>query len=196
VSGEWAVGDRHDEQSDTLDPLAASFCLRSDTKARKGRDNMKIAISATGTSPDSPMDDRFGRCPCFVITDAEGSFYDGVRNVHAERGSGAGIQAACLLIERGVSVVLTGRCGPNASETLAAAGVGIVTGCQGTVREAVEGFAANGDGPTGGTDSPPASGQFSPGPGRGMGQGGGRGMGGGSGRGRHRGMGSVKTPKP
>jgi L-lysine 2,3-aminomutase/predicted Fe-Mo cluster-binding NifX family protein len=192
---ERAVGDRHDERSDTLDPPAVSFCLRSDTTDRKGGDSMKIAISATGTSPDAPMDDRFGRCPCFVITDAEGSFYDGVTNVHAERGSGAGIQAACLLIERGVSVVLTGRCGPNASETLSAAGVGIVTGCHGTVRQAVEGFAANPDGATGTTDSLPGPGQFSPEPGRGMGQGGGRGMGGGSGQGRRRGTGGAKAPR-
>ena len=61
---------------------------------------MKIAISATETSLDAPMDDRFGRCPCFVIAEPEGSVHDIVENIHAERGSGAGIQAACLVIER------------------------------------------------------------------------------------------------
>ena len=61
---------------------------------------MRIAISATGTSFDAPMDERFGRCPCFVITDPEGTNHDMVENIHAERGSGAGIQAARLLIER------------------------------------------------------------------------------------------------
>ncbi len=156
---------------------------------------MKIAISATGTSLDAPMDDRFGRCPCFVIADPEGSVHDTVENIHAERGSGAGIQAARLLIERGVSVVLTGRCGPNATETLAAAGIGIVTGYSGTVRQAVERYAA------GGGESPAqdvaarAAAGLSSGGGRGMGGGGGRGMGGGSGRGRGRGMGAAKTPR-
>jgi predicted Fe-Mo cluster-binding NifX family protein len=49
-----------------------------------------------------------------------------------------------MLIERGVSVVLTGRCGPNAADTLAAAGVAIVTGYSGTVRQAMERFNTEG----------------------------------------------------
>jgi len=155
---------------------------------------MRIAISATESSLDAPMDERFGRCPCFVITDSEGAVQDMVENIHAERGSGAGIQAARLLIERDVSVVLTGRCGPNASETLAAAGIGIVTGYSGTVRQAVERYAAGGEPPA--NDNPaPATRSFARGGGRGMGRGGGRGMGGGSGRGRGSGMGGAKTPR-
>ena len=156
---------------------------------------MRIAISATGSSLDAPMDERFGRCPCFVITDSEGAVQDIVENIHAERGSGAGIQAARLLIEREVSVVLTGRCGPNASETLAAAGIGIVTGCSGTVRQVMERYAAGGGEPPVSDGATPANGGFASGGGRGMGRGGGRGMGGGMGRGRGRGMGAVKTPR-
>ena len=155
---------------------------------------MKIAISATETSLDAPVDDRFGRCPCFVIADPEGWVHDMVENIHAERGSGAGIQAARLLIERGVSVVLTGRCGPNASETLAAAGIGIVTGCSGTVRQAVERYAAGGE-PSANDAAAPATRGFAQGRGRGMGRGAGRGMGGGSARGRGTGMGSAKKSR-
>ena len=156
---------------------------------------MKIAISATGDSLDAPMDERFGRCPCFVIAEPGGTVHETVENIHAERGSGAGIQAACLLIEQGVSVVLTGRCGPNASETLSAAGVGIATGYRGTVRQAIEDYAASGVKPPAQDGAAPAGAGFTPGAGRGMGRGGGRGMGGGSGRGRGRGMGSTKTPR-
>ncbi len=108
---------------------------------------MKIAISSTGPSLDSPMDDRFGRCACFVIADSVGSDFDPVSNTCATQGHGAGIQAARLVAEKGASVVLTGRCGPNASDTLAAAGVSVVTGCGGTVREVLEKYQAeNGDG--------------------------------------------------
>jgi predicted Fe-Mo cluster-binding NifX family protein len=156
---------------------------------------MKIAISATETSLDAPVDDRFGRCPCFVIADPKGWVHDMVENIHAERGSGAGIQAARMLIEQGVSVVLTGRCGPNACETLAAAGVGIVTGCGGTVRQAIENYAAGGGKSPAQDGAAQAATGFAPGGGRGMGRGGGRGMGGGSGRGRGRGMGGAKTPR-
>jgi predicted Fe-Mo cluster-binding NifX family protein len=156
---------------------------------------MKIAISATGASLDDPLDQRFGRCPCFVIADAEGSVHDTVENIHAERGSGAGIQAACLLIERGVSVVLTGRCGPNASETLVAAGVGIITGCSGTIRQALERHLAGESEASVDEGVSPAAGGFTPGPGRGMGRASGRGMGGGPGRGRGRAKGMSKTPR-
>jgi predicted Fe-Mo cluster-binding NifX family protein len=156
---------------------------------------MRIAISATSTSLDAPMDERFGRCPCFVITDVDGANHDLVENIHAERGSGAGIQAARLLIEKGVSVVLTGRCGPNASDTLAAAGVGIITGCSGTVRQAVERYAEGSGEFLASGESASAAGAATPGGGRGMGRGAGRGMGGGSGRGRGRGMGAAKTAK-
>jgi predicted Fe-Mo cluster-binding NifX family protein len=156
---------------------------------------MRIAISSTGTSFDAPIDERFGRCPCFVITDLEGNTHDMVENIHAERGSGAGIQAARLLIEKGVSVVLTGRCGPKASDTLAAAGVGIVTGCSGTVRQAIERYAADGGDSPASKASALAAGGFAPRGGRGMGRGAGFGMGGGPGRGRGRGMGTSKMPR-
>lgn len=156
---------------------------------------MKIAISATGASLDAPMDDRFGRCPCFVIADRKGTVQETVENIHAARGSGAGIQAACLLIERGVSVVLTGRCGPNASETLASGGIGIVTGCSGTVRQAVEKFAASGGEPPVLDTTAAEAGSFGPGLEKGMGRRAGRGMGRGSGRGHGRGMGSAGPPK-
>jgi predicted Fe-Mo cluster-binding NifX family protein len=146
---------------------------------------MKIAISATGNTLDARMDSRFGRCPYFIIADAEGSIHDTVENIHAERGSGAGIQAACLLIERGVSIVLTGRCGPNAWETLAAAGVDIVTGCSGTARQAVDRFVADGGAAPGA--------KVPAGPGSGPSRQGGKGLGRGGGRGRGRDM--AKTPR-
>jgi predicted Fe-Mo cluster-binding NifX family protein len=101
---------------------------------------MKIAISATGPSLDAPIDERFGRCPCFVIATPGDAEIESVVNSCANHGQGAGIQAARLMAEHGISVVLTGRCGPNASDTLAAAGVSVVTGCRGTVREAIDRF--------------------------------------------------------
>ena len=107
---------------------------------------MKIAISSTGPSIDAPLDERFGRCFCFVIADSEGPVFDSVDNPCATQGHGAGIQAARLVAEQGVSVVLTGRCGPNASDTLAAAGVSVVTGFDGTVKEAFEKYKAENGG--------------------------------------------------
>jgi predicted Fe-Mo cluster-binding NifX family protein len=105
-------------------------------------DGGTIAITSSGPSLDAPMDERFGRCPCFIIVDSGATVVDSVENPCATQGHGAGIQAAKLVADTGVGVVLTGRCGPNASDTLEAAGVAVVTGCSGTVREALDAYNA------------------------------------------------------
>ncbi len=51
-----------------------------------------------------------------------------------------GIQAAQLMAQKRVKAVLTGNCGPNAHQTLSAAGIDVVVGCSGTVSEVVERF--------------------------------------------------------
>lgn len=174
---------------------------------------MKIAVTAAGATMESPVDPRFGRCPYFLLIDTEDLSFEAVANPHASRDSGAGIQAAQLVAEKGARFVATGNCGPNAYQTLAAAGVGVITGCSGTVRDVVEGFkagrysaaqqpnvtshfgaGATSDGPAGPPVGPQAPASFAPGVamggagfGRGMGQGGGAGMG--MGRGMGHGMG-------
>lgn len=52
---------------------------------------MRIAITATGRDPDSSLDSRFGRCPCFLLVDPEiqeGSAQPGIsgEEVPASRG--------------------------------------------------------------------------------------------------------------
>jgi len=101
---------------------------------------MKVAISSTGLDLDSQVDPRFGRCQYFVVVDPDTMEFEGVENTNMTAGGGAGIATAQMVAGKGAKVVLTGNCGPNAHQTLSAAGVEIVTGVSGTVREAVEGF--------------------------------------------------------
>jgi len=105
---------------------------------------MRIAISASGSSLDAPLEVQFEKCSCLVIADLEGdAIHDPVRNPHWNLASGVGIQVPRLLVERGVSVVLTGRCEPKTVEHLESAGLWVVTGCSGTVRQVLEKFTAD-----------------------------------------------------
>ncbi len=163
---------------------------------------MKIAVSSTGTDLDAQIDPRFGRCQYFVIVDSETMKFDAVENPNVMASGGAGIQSAQLVADKGAEVVLTGNCGPNAFQTLQAAGIPVCVGVAGTVGQVVEqykngeftpvagpsvsdkfGVSGGGGGAAGGQAAPGGTGGGMGG-GGGMGRGMGGGMGGGGGMGR------------
>ena len=160
---------------------------------------MKIAVTATGDSLDVKVDPRFGRCPYFLIVDTETMALEAAENPNVVLGGGAGVQSGQLMAEKSVEFVLTGNCGPNAHHVLNAAGINVITGCSGIVKDVVEQFKAGQLSIAGGPTVPshfgisdvPDPPQAKPMPsrmppmGRGSGQGQGRGMG----RGRGQGMG-------
>lgn len=103
---------------------------------------MKIAVTATAPELDADIDPRFGRCAWFLIVETDDLAFEAVENPNLAVGGGAGIQSAQLISDHGVGHVLTCNCGPNAHRTLSAAGVQVVVGCSGPVREAVDRFKA------------------------------------------------------
>lgn len=137
---------------------------------------MKIAITSTGSTLDDSVDARFGRCAYFLIIDPDSMEFEAVQNPNIAQGGGAGIQSAQLMANKDVSAVLTGNCGPNAFQTFGAAGIQVITGVGGKIREALENYKA---GAFTGASAPSVQSHF----GMGMGGGGGGGMGGGGGRG-------------
>lgn len=101
---------------------------------------MKIAITSTGQTLDSQVDQRFGRAACFIIIDTETMDFNVIENESVAAAGGAGISSAKLAIDAGAEAVLTGNCGPNAERTLSATGLKLYIGVAGTVTEAVELF--------------------------------------------------------
>jgi len=143
---------------------------------------MKIAISASGGVFDSPVDPRFGRCPVIVYVDSDTMELTARTNENASAAGGAGIQTAQAVVDAGAQVLLTGNCGPNAHQTLSAAGVTVVTGVSGSVRDAVvaykSGYLKSADRPNV-ADHFGTRGEGGVGRGRGIGRGMARGRGGG-----------------
>lgn len=101
---------------------------------------MRIAITATGPALDAEIDPRFGRCQYFIIVDPDTMKSEALENSGAMAGGGAGISTAQMIASKGVEAVLTGNCGPNAYQVLEAAGIKVVTGVSGKVRDAIENY--------------------------------------------------------
>lgn len=102
---------------------------------------MRVAVSSQDRHLSSPVDQRFGRAPWFVVVDAESGEFISVENIqNLNAVQGAGIQAAQNVAALQVEAVLTGHCGPKAFRVLSQAGVKVFTGIEGTVAEAVARF--------------------------------------------------------
>jgi len=160
---------------------------------------MKVIVTSTGPGLDDDLDPRFGRCQYFLLVDTDSvKILESFDNEGLMSAGGAGIQAGQFVASKGAEAIITGNVGPNAIQTLQAAGVGVYLSPAGTVRQAIEGFkkqalqnvsapsvdAHHGMGTTG-TTAAPSSGM---GMGRGMGTGRGMGMG--------RGVGYQTAPGP
>jgi len=155
---------------------------------------MLIAVSSSGQDLNSQIDPRFGRCQYFVFVDPDSMEFEAVENSNISAASGAGIQSAQMVADRGAEVVITGNCGPNAFQTLSAAGVQVITGVSGTVNDAVQALKSGQLQPISNANvsahSGVSGGMQQPGMGAGIGRAGGMGRGGGmGGMGRGAGMG-------
>ena len=146
---------------------------------------MKVAVSSNGENLDAQLDPRFGRCAYFLVVNPDDMSFEAFNNESAAQGGGAGIQAAQFLASKGVEAVITGNCGPNAVQTLSAAGVELFVGQAGTIKEVVARFKNGHLKPTSEATVDDHFGMNAQaGFGRGVGMGGGRGMGRGTGGGR------------
>jgi predicted Fe-Mo cluster-binding NifX family protein len=135
---------------------------------------VRIAITATGPTLDAEVDPRFGRCQYFIIVDPETMEFEALENSNAMAGGGAGISTGQMIAGKGVEVVLTGNCGPNAYQVLSAAGLQVITGVSGRIRDAIEEYKL---GTFSATQQPNVADHFGMSYGGGMGRGMGRGMG-------------------
>ncbi|MHB9075284.1 MAG: NifB/NifX family molybdenum-iron cluster-binding protein [Desulfobaccales bacterium] len=100
---------------------------------------MRIAVSASRPELDAEVNPRFGRAPYFLLVHPGTLDFEVVTNQeNLQTAHGAGIQTAALVAKCGPAAVITGNCGPKAYQTLKAAGIPVILGVSGTVRDAVQ----------------------------------------------------------
>jgi len=132
----------------------------------------RILVAATNAGgPGDRVFPNFGRAPTFTVVEVEDDQIKKatvIDNPYTAAPSGAGIQAAQLVVERGAEAVFAGNFGPNASGVLAQAGVKAIPVAGLTVREAVERYLKGELAPMA---APPSPGGIGPGMGRGRGMG-------------------------
>ncbi|MFE3845363.1 NifB/NifX family molybdenum-iron cluster-binding protein [Thermoplasmatota archaeon] len=102
--------------------------------------NLKICISSSGEDLNANVDPRFGRCDYFLIIDPKTMDFESIDNKSSKVMGGAGIQAAEHIAKTGANVVITGNVGPNAFKTLKAAGIKIITGASGNIKDILDKF--------------------------------------------------------
>jgi predicted Fe-Mo cluster-binding NifX family protein len=102
---------------------------------------VKLAVTASGPDRTSLVDPRFGRAKYLLIVDMPERSTLAVDNQSGVNAAqGAGIQAAQSVIDHGASVVITGHCGPKATQALGAGGIEVYFTAGGTVDEALSRF--------------------------------------------------------
>jgi predicted Fe-Mo cluster-binding NifX family protein len=72
---------------------------------------MKVAITSTGNSLDSTIDQRFGRCAFFVIYDTETGGVEILPNPNRDAQEGAGPASVQLVASRDVRKIISGEFG-------------------------------------------------------------------------------------
>jgi predicted Fe-Mo cluster-binding NifX family protein len=72
---------------------------------------MKIAITSTGNTLESKLDQRFGRCSYFVIYDTENAGLEFIPNPNKDASEGAGPASVQIVASRNVSKIVSGEFG-------------------------------------------------------------------------------------
>ena len=72
---------------------------------------MKVAITSTGNSVQSNLDQRFGRCGFFIIYDTETKGMEFIPNPNKDAQEGAGPASVQLVASRNVMKIISGEFG-------------------------------------------------------------------------------------
>ncbi len=79
---------------------------------------MKVAITSSGNTIESALDQRFGRCKFFIIYDMESKAMEIIPNPNEHLEGGAGPASVQLIASRGVEKIVSGEFGAKIKSLL------------------------------------------------------------------------------
>lgn len=101
---------------------------------------MLVAMPVESENVEAAIYPSFGRAPYFLLYDVEREKSRFIDNGAVSAGGGAGVKAAQVLADAGVSALLAPRCGENAADVLRAAGVTLYRAAPGSALENIASF--------------------------------------------------------
>ena len=99
---------------------------------------MKIAVASEGPDLNAQLGHKFGTSAYLIIVDPETFEFEAIPNPGASAHRGAGMQGVVLAISKEINVVLTAYASPAVQRHLSDAGISVITGLSGTVKQVVE----------------------------------------------------------
>ncbi len=104
---------------------------------------MKVCVTATSASFDGPVDPHFGRCLYFVIVDTDYMGFEILKNKSTSALDGAGIQAAQMILNREIDIVITRFVGSKVFSMLSSKSIDIFLFTTGSVADAIQAYKDN-----------------------------------------------------
>lgn len=129
----WVSGEVRD--------LLGILVKRYGALASEAEASTRLAIPTNGSGLDARVAPTFRRCSHLVFVESRNRSKAVTRVSDGLAGGGGCYLLARLIVEADARVLLTGRCGPNALGILAVAGVEVIQGVDGRVKDAVDAYA-------------------------------------------------------
>ena len=84
---------------------------------------MKICLCSEGETLDDKISSVFGRAPYFLIYNDQDKTHRSIENTAKDEAHGAGTNAAQIILDENVDVLITNALGPNAKQVLDSSGI-------------------------------------------------------------------------
>ncbi len=102
---------------------------------------MKIGFPVDSNNLDALVKERMSSATWLLVVDTEDMNFEAVPAPQMSAGSGSGIQALTILLERGAQMLMVGYIAPHIVQSLEKSGITVITGVSGRVKDRINQYA-------------------------------------------------------